>query len=209
MRKLLIRKMGLVSVTVEKKKMEFLRGVNLSRYLLERYSKNPNGWNFTIAPSRRADNFFDGLVSGPEESWQLKIDSIFKASPTILGAKVDLDGSAVQKLTSSFPSLPSYGYRRLDLDVILRILQSASQSSENESAGSPARSLPSPGASEIDKLLANLQPSIPMRGHSYAEGPFVFTSQNISSLSKTQSELDDKLTAEIKNLLREKYLAYG
>ena len=52
-------------------KMELLSGEALSKYLLEKYSRNPKGWNFTIAPAAK-DNFFDALVSGPEEDWQLK-----------------------------------------------------------------------------------------------------------------------------------------
>ena len=68
--------------------MELLSGEALSKYLLEKYSRNPKGWNFTIAPAAK-DNFFDALVSGPEENWQLKIDSIFKPSPIVLGAKVE------------------------------------------------------------------------------------------------------------------------
>ena len=52
-------------------KMELLSGEALSKYLLEKYSRNPKGWNFTIAPAAK-DNFFDALVSGPEENWQLE-----------------------------------------------------------------------------------------------------------------------------------------
>src|SRR5207247_646295 len=57
--------------------MEFLEGKALSRHLLERYVRDPRGWNFVVAPARR-HGFFDGIFSSPEEAWHIKLDSIFK-----------------------------------------------------------------------------------------------------------------------------------
>ncbi len=72
--------------------VEILDGATLRRLLLERYSKNPKNWNFTISPAR-SDGFFDALVSSPGEAYQLKIDSIFKPTPLMLGTSVDVDHS--------------------------------------------------------------------------------------------------------------------
>jgi hypothetical protein len=173
------------------RKMEILKGTALSKYLLEKYSKNPKGWNFTIGPARK-DNFFDALVSGPEENWQLKIDSIYKPNPAVLGTQTDPQSKPV--IQPGF--LPSYGYRKLDPEIVLKVLKEQEENPED-----PGRAL--------DRLLASLEPTSPIPGESYAHGPFVFTNRKILGLSENQLKLDDRLNSELRNLLREKYLSYG
>jgi len=168
--------------------MEILKGNSLSKYLLEKYAKNPKGWNFTIAPGAK-DNFFDALVSWPEENWQLKIESIFKPAPTILGAQVESSA----KQPSSVSSIPSYGYRKIDPEALLKLLAEREES-EDDSLG---------------KFIASLEPTAPTPGASYAQGPFVFTNQKIVGISDNQKKLDDKLSSELRNLMREKYPSYG
>jgi hypothetical protein len=170
--------------------MEFLSGSALSKYLLEKYAKNPRGWNFTVAPSSK-ETFFDAIVSGPEESWQLKIDSIFKAAPLVLGAKVEPS-------TKKPPhTLPSYGYRKLDPAIVMKLLREASEENER------------PSTNLLDNILGSLEPTAPVEGSSYAEGPFVFTNQKILGISEAQKKLDERLTFGIKNLMRERYPSYG
>jgi hypothetical protein len=170
--------------------MEILRGASLSKYLIEKYTKNPKGWNFTIGPAIK-DSFFDALVTGPEESWQLKIDSIFKPNPAMLGAQVE---GSVSKATAVFPD---YGYRKLDPEILLNILQEQDGSDSIESSNS------------LDKLIASVEPTAPVPGASYAQGPFVFTNRKILGVSENQKKLDERLNSELRNLLREKYLSYG
>jgi len=168
--------------------MEILRGTALSKYLLEKYARNPKGWNFTIGPAAK-DNFFDALVSGPEENWQLKIDSIFKPNPAVLGAQVD---SRSKKLPASL--FPSYGYRKLDPEVVLKVLSEQEEGKSDDS---------------LEKLIASLEPTTPVPGSSYAQGPFVLTNQKFLELSDNQKKLDDRLSSELRSLLREKYIGYG
>jgi hypothetical protein len=172
--------------------MEILKGTALSKYLLNKYAKNPKGWNFTIGPAKK-DNFFDALVSSPEENWQLKIDSIFKPNPAVLGAQTE---PLARKLLALPESFPSYGYRKLDPEIVLKILR--------EQEGNPEESLGS-----LDKLLASLEPTAPAPGASYAQGPFVFTNQKFLGLSESQQKLDERLSSELRGLLREKYIGYG
>src|SRR5271169_5390249 len=106
--------------------VEILDGSALRKLLLERYSKNPRNWNYTISPSGK-DGFFDALVSSPGESYQLKIDSIFKPAPLVLGTAVDVDHS---KFTP--PSPVSYGYRRLDREILMRLLSKLEDSKRND-----------------------------------------------------------------------------
>lgn len=168
--------------------MELLNGNSLSRYLLEKYSKKPQGWNFMIAPSAK-DNFFDALVTGPDESWQIKIDSIFKPSPLMLGTKVDLESKPLP------PNMLPYGYRKLEPQAVLKILNDMSDESR------PSVTL--------ESILSSIEPVAPTEQGSYAQGPFIFTNKKISGVSKNQKQLDERLSLEIKKLLREKYPLYG
>ena len=169
--------------------VEILDGATLWRLLLERYSKSPKNWNFTISPARR-DGFFDALVSSPGEAYQLKIDSIFKPTPLILGTSVDVDHSKF-----SPPSGVSYGYRKLDREIFMRLLSAM----ENAERGEP-----------LENILGSLDPIVPAQNGSDAQGPFVFTNERIANhLSAGQSVLDDKLSSELRKLMRSRYSAYG
>lgn len=168
--------------------MEILKGTALSKHLLEKYAKNPKGWSFTISPANK-DAFFDALVSSPEENWQLKIESIFKPTPVVLGAKIEGEPKNVP-----IGSLPSYGYRRLDPEALLKFLNEQEEGEEDPS---------------LSKLISSIEPTAPLPGASYAQGPFVFSNQRFAGLSDSQKKLDEKLGSELKNLMREKYLSYG
>jgi hypothetical protein len=167
--------------------MELLEGKILAKILLERYAKNPRGWNFIVAPSAK-EEFFDALVSSPEEAWRLKIDSIFKPSPMVLGAKVDSDSSRANA------SPVSYGYRKLTPELLLKLLTSSEESDEPKDLGS---------------IIGNLDPVVPSQSGAYAQGPFTFTKNKIAAVSESQKQLDDKLSSEMRKLLRNKYASYG
>lgn len=168
--------------------MELLNGKSLSRYLLDKYSKKPKGWNFVIAPSAK-DNFFDALVTGPEESWQIKIDSIFKPSPLMLGTKVEVESGPLP------PKMLPYGYRKLDPETVLKLLNDMTEEDRVPTS--------------LESILESIDPVAPSEQGSYAQGPFVFTNKKISGVSKNQKELDERLSVEIKKLLRENYPLYG
>jgi hypothetical protein len=163
---------------------DILEGTALRRHVLDCYSKKPNDWSFTISPSPKY-GFYDALISSPDESWKLKIDSIFNPLPKIVGARVDIDHSKVKKHTSV-----SYGYRRLDKILIMKLML-------NLEGGKDAN---------LDSLLGPINPVVPQIGDSYAEGPYVFTNEKLST---GQKELEDKLTGELQRLMRNRLSAYG
>ncbi len=169
--------------------MEIMRGNALFRHLLSQYSKNPAGWNFMIGPSPR-DNFFDGMLSGPNESWQLKLDSVFKPAPIVLGAKVDAPKA------TPYENIPSYGYRKIEPDIILKLFKEISEEPDSPRA-------------KFEQMLGSLNPVAPVFGGSYAEGPVLFSNRKILGVSPNQKQLDEKLSSEIKKLLRESYPGYG
>ncbi len=169
--------------------MKLLEGESLRRHLLESYSKNPKGWSFVISPSVK-HGFYDASVSGPDGAWMLKIDSIFKPTPIVLGSPTE--DSPKLKTAGAFP----YGYRNLPPELILQVLRSEDYPPRNES---------------VANFLSVLKSEtvVPEERKSYAEGPFVFTSKGKVDLSEREWELDMKLASEMKRLLRTRYPAYG
>ena len=166
--------------------MEILEGEALYRALLHRYSKNPRGWSFTISPSP-SNGFFDARVGGPDESWHLKLDTIYKPSPFVLGAKTDQD------LSKNSPAPLSFGFRRVDPQDAPSLL--------DNSQG---------GMSKLLAFLSTVSPVAPTGPGSYIQGPYVFTSRGNSagSVTREQESLDRTLSDEMRKLVRRRYPSY-
>jgi len=174
--------------------MELLEGRKLSKHLLERYAKNPRNWSFTVSPSPK-DGFFDAIVANKDEVWQLKLDSIFKPSPFMLGARVDVDPSRV-----SSPNTIPYGYRKLEPQILLEVFKSLAEGQ---------KSSPDDLSPKLDSILGSIDTVVPTRGGSYAEGPFIMTNKETAIVSDGQKKLDDKLNSEMRKLLRGRFSSYG
>jgi len=168
--------------------MEILEGSELKRRMLESYARDPKGWSFTVSPST-SSGFFDATVAGPDGAWMLKIDSLFKPTPMVIGSPAD---SLHRRPQGPFP----YGYRGLPPELALQLM-----GGETEIQSGPLRR----------RLLSVLrsEPVVPEKGGSYAEGPLVITGPGSVSLSDKQREVDAKLASEMRRLLRLRYPAYG
>jgi len=169
--------------------MKTLEGENLRKHILESYYKNPKGWSFTISPSQKY-GFYDAIVSGPDGTWMLKIDSVFKPLPIVLGAPTEANPRS--NPVGPFP----YGYRKLPPELILQMLRDEGRLQRDKTVNSFLSALRS-------------ETVVPEERGSYAEGPFVFTSPLRGDLSDSQKELDDKLASEMHRLLRIRYPAYA
>jgi hypothetical protein len=167
--------------------MKILEGENLRRRIFQSYSKDPTGWSFVISPSEKS-GFYDAAVSGSQGAWALKIDSLFKPQPIVLGSPTE---SSPPKSSDTFP----YGYRKLPPELIPEMLGGEGY----------------PREKAIASILSVLKSKtvIPEEGRSYAHGPFIFTGPQKVDLSERQRELDDKLNSEMRRLLRTRYPAYG
>jgi hypothetical protein len=129
----------------------------------------------------------------------------------MLGAKADVDSDLIPRSKSL-----SYGYRKLDNKAILAILQDfqrRSQNSAEESEDAPLHDdyrAPGVRSGSLDRILASLDLVSPKVNEAYAEGPIVLTSRKgIEPLVDKQQDLEDKLSAELRRLLKKKYSAYG
>ena len=172
--------------------MEFLEGKTLSKHLLQRYIRDPRGWNFMVAPARK-HGFYDGLFSSPEETWQIKFDSIFKPNPLTLGVKTETTLGRVRA-----PESVPFGYRKLDPRLAAEMLRMIEEGAEE-----PSRHV------DLGSLLRSLEPTVPVQGQSYAEGPFVYTNAKIIDFTDQEKSADDRLSSELLRLLRNRYPSYG
>lgn len=166
--------------------MEILEGEALLRTLLQRYSKNPRGWTFTISPSP-SSSFFDAHVGSPNESWHLKLDTIYKPSPFVLGAKTDQD------LSKGLASPLSFGFRKVDAQTAPTLLGD----SQEEMAGLLA-------------FLSTVNPVAPTAPGSYIQGPYVLASRGkpAGSMTREQQSVDSRLSDEMRKLVRRRYSSY-
>lgn len=173
--------------------LDILEGNNLATNLFERYSANSRNWKFVVSVTQQNGNFYDAIVSNPNEVWQLKIDSIYKPNPLIIGTKVDVDPLRFNDNTH----MP-FGYRKLDPKKIGKIL---SNISENEDTSALS--------SYIASLISSTKPEVPSPNNSYAYGPFLFTQKNPIKVDEYQRKISDKLANRLNEKLRLLYSSYG
>jgi hypothetical protein len=173
--------------------MEFLEGKALSRHLLERYVRDPRGWSFVVAPAR-SHGFFDGIFSSPDEAWHIKLDSIFKPNPLTLGVRTE---AGIERFRTPDPT--PFGYRKLDPRLAMEMLKMIEADGTEMSGGEP----------NLGALIRSIEPTVPIPGESYAEGPFVYTNAKIIEFTDKEKTLDDRLASELLRLLRNRYPSYG
>lgn len=179
--------------------MEILQDRNLGKYLFDKYCTNPKNWKFLISPSYHDDGFFDATISNFDEVWQIKVDSIYKPVPIIIGTKVDTDVTKVYQQIESAP----FGYRKIDADTILKILLRTVDGETNT-----AKPIERPRTNLVN-ILNSIEPVIPSQQGSYAYGPFTFS--NISPLIKNnlQRNVSEKLSRKLRQILKDRYSLYG
>jgi hypothetical protein len=178
--------------------MDILQDKHLAKYLFEKYTTNPKNWNFIISTSL-TDGFFDATVSNTDEVWQLKIDSIYKPLPLVIGTKVDLDSTKIEKRISN--TVP-FGYRKLEPPVIMNILKNLTEEQHRNA-------LKEPDANDyLNSILRSLEPERPVNGKNYVYGPVVFTKRNPVNSNEYQKQVAEKLTFKLRDNLRNRYSTY-
>lgn len=180
--------------------MEILKDKVLAKYLFERYASNPRDWKFIISKSSFDDGFFDATVSNREEVWQLKIDSIYKPIPTVLGTKVDVDSMKFDKRLG-YSTIP-FGYRIFDPPVIMNILDKLTQDHHSINDTITNRTA-------VNSILSSLETVKPVTGKNYVYGPLVYTENNLVGIDATQKQVSKKLGVQLRDNLRTKYSGYG
>lgn len=181
--------------------MEILQDSKLAKYLFQKYSSNPKNWNFLISTVPLRDGFFDATVSNVDEVWQLKIDSIYKPVPMILGAKVDLDATKVERKSSA--SSPTFGYRKLEPSLMMDILRQLAEDQQINANKQISFN------NYINSVLSSLETVSPLTGGNYAYGPFIFTDRNPVNSSEYQKQVAETLARKLRDNLKYRYSSYG
>lgn len=180
--------------------MEILEETNLGKHLFHKYSSNPKNWNFIISTTPIRDHFFDAIISSPNEVWQLKLDSIYKPNPFIVGTKIDnIDSNQIDKNINT--KITTFGYRKINDNKILNLLKTLSEEQQDNSNKDHNVSL--------NSLLSEIEPVAPKQGDNYIYGPFLFTNKNLLSINEKQKNISERLSDKIRTNLRNKYLSYG
>ncbi len=182
--------------------MEILDDKVLAKNIFQKYTVNPKNWDFIISTTPIHDGFFDATVTSPDESWQMKIDSLYKPIPIITGTKVDIESSKLKKVANK--DMAPFGYRKIDPPMIMNLFKKISQEQEMI-----ARKDIDYVNNEINSFLGSLEPTIPEKGTDYLYGPFLFTNKNIIDNNPYQKNISEKLAANLKKKIKERYPSYG
>lgn len=182
--------------------MEILEEKSLARQIFKRYSANPKNWNFIISTSSIRDGFYDATVTSPQESWRLKIDSIYKPSPIISGTRLDVDTKIIERGANN--NLIPFGYRKIDPPIFINIFKKISEEQE-----SIARKNNDYLNQELNTLLNSMEPTVPTLGTDYLYGPFLYTNKNIAGKSRYDDMVSEKLSQSIRRKIKERYPGYG
>ncbi|WP_458743735.1 hypothetical protein [Candidatus Nitrosocosmicus sp. T] len=182
--------------------MEILDEKMLAKQIFKKYSVNPRNWNFVISTNSIHDGFFDATVTNSDESWQIKIDSIYKPSPIITGTKLDIDPIRIKK-TFDEDAIP-FGYRKIDPPVFMNMFRKISEEHEVLSKKNTDYI-----NRELNLMLNSVEPTVPKKGTEYLYGPFLYTSKNIIGKSAYHDTVSEKLSSNIKKKIKERYPGYG
>jgi hypothetical protein len=182
--------------------MEILEEKTLAKQIFKKYSANPRNWNFVISTNSIRDGFFDATVTNSDESWQLKIDSIYKPSPIITGTKLDIDPIKMKK-TFDEDIIP-FGYRKIDPPVFLNMFRKISEEHEMLSKKNTDYI-----NRELNFMLNSMEPTVPTKGTDYLYGPFLYTGKSLIGKSSHHDIVSEKLSSNIKKKIKERYPGYG
>jgi hypothetical protein len=169
--------------------MEVLEGDVIYDIIFKRYSRDQQGWSYTLSPAAK-HGFFDARVANREEAWQLKFDTLFKPSPLVLGASMDSEEPVGNKRVNPFP----FGFRELQPSWVEEL------GAHEEGSGMPR---------QLAALLASMKPVVPRPGRAYAQGPFVLSGSGPVALTGTQADVDEQLSSRMLRLVRNRYPGYG
>ena len=184
--------------------MDIMEDKVIARHLFERYCSNPKNWNFVVSTSSRRDGFFDAMVSNTDEVWQLKLDSIYKPLPLVVGTKIDMDSTTIERGIS--PNAVPFGFRKLDPPVIMDILKKVT---EEQEARMNVHNMEAEFDDQLYSIIRSLKTVKPTSGNNYVYGPFIFTDTNTLSLDDYHKHVSEKLAMKLRDTLRTKYSSYG
>lgn len=156
----------------------------LASKIMDRYNKNPVGW--TVLRDFKGNV----LVTGPKEGYMLKILMINPQEYTGIGVKIDNQ----RELRTLIEGSPLFGYRPLSNMQAEELLNSFQHGKKNSRLVSEILEKKPVSTFEIKRKRPNVVLTGPIMAH-----------PDLSTISKSQRELELKLRIETEKLFRKKY----
>lgn len=152
---------------------------------MDRYNKNPEGWNIMI------DGKSNVLIIGPDIGYRLKLIPLSPQKYTGVGLRI----RALEEMRRIVEGVPSYGFRPLtdkDTKEMFNIVYQEGTAQNR-----------------LIKKLLRLKPvstwELQNKGtKAFLSGP-VIAHPNLSTISDRQIELEERLAKEANKLFRKKY----
>lgn len=182
--------------------MEILEDKVLAKDIFKKYFINPKNWNFIISTTSMNDGFFDATITNSDEVWQLKIDSLYKPFPIMMGTKIDVELTKMKRIISK--DIIPFGYRKIDPPVLMNLFKRISEEQDTI-----AKKETDYMNRELNSILGSLEPTVPVKGSNYLFGPFLFTEKNIIDKNPYQKNVSEKLSLNLKKKIKERYPSYG
>ena len=152
--------------------------------IMDRYNKHPAGW--TVLRDFKGNV----LVTGPKEGYMLKIIMINPQEYTGIGVKIN----SPRELRTLVEESPGFGYRPLTNMQAEELLNSFRHSGRQNRLVSEIFERKPVSTLEIEKKRPNAVLSGPILAH-----------PDLSTISKSQRELESKLRIGAEKLFRQKY----
>ena len=157
---------------------------SLTKQILNRYNKQPVGWSIL------RDFKGNVLIIGPRDGYMLKIVTINPQEYTGVGTKIENPND----IRSLIKGAPLYGYRPLPKTQAKELLNSFNHTEKQNSLILKILKRKPVPAWELERKKPSLILSGPILAH-----------PDLSTISKSQKELDLKLTNEAQKLFKKKY----
>jgi hypothetical protein len=156
---------------------------SLGKKIMKKYNQQPTGWNMFL------DFKGNMLVLGPEEGYMMKMIHINPKEQTGVGIKIDGNSEMRRILKGA----PTYGFRPVSKPQAKEIFDSFRQERKNRLISKILEKKPI-STSELQKKKLGAVLSGPVIAH-----------PNLTTISKSQRELESKLQIEAQKLFRKKY----
>lgn len=160
---------------------------------LEDYKQDPEGWNFWITES---DQFYSLYLTHHQESYFIKLDSIYTQNPLGMGKKVKTEEDQLKK------KLPSYGFRKFNQEELQNFLEVTSELGDGEEQEKIEQ------ANKTIKRKMSEKPSSPSEKGAFLVGPHQQGSP-FHYRSEEQKKIERKLKKRLNTLFRKKHPMYG
>jgi len=160
---------------------------------LQDYQQDPEGWNFWITES---DQFYSLYLTHHDESYFIKLDSIYTQNPLGMGKKVKTEKDQLKQ------KLPGYGFRKFNQKELQGFINMMSELGENEEQKKIEQ------ANETIQRKMSEKPSLPSEKGAFLIGPHQ-QGNPFHYRSEEQKKVERKLKKRLNRLFRKKYPMYG